>query len=85
MTTVAMGAGMLPVAMGFGEDTEFRSPMAIAVIGGLISSTLLSLLFVPVIFTIVDDLWHWGQSRLDKRFAGQKQAPVVDQGHGLAG
>ncbi len=80
MTTVAMGAGMLPVAMGFGEDTEFRSPMAIAVIGGLISSTLLSLLFVPVIFTIVDDLWHWGQGRLDKQFAAQKQAPPAPVG-----
>jgi hydrophobic/amphiphilic exporter-1 (mainly G- bacteria), HAE1 family len=55
MTTVAMGAGMLPVAMGWGEDVEFRQPMAIAVIGGLITSTLLSLLFVPVMFTIVED------------------------------
>jgi HAE1 family hydrophobic/amphiphilic exporter-1 len=55
MTTVAMGAGMLPVAMALGEDTEFRQPMAIAVLGGLFTSTLLSLLFVPVMFTIVED------------------------------
>ncbi|MFZ4605874.1 MAG: efflux RND transporter permease subunit [Caulobacter sp.] len=79
MTTVAMGAGMLPVAMGFGEDTEFRSPMAIAVIGGLITSTLLSLLFVPVIFTIVDQITTWGRGRLARRFAGQK-APAPGQG-----
>jgi len=56
MTTFAMGAGMLPVALGWGADVEFRQPMAIAVVGGLISSTFLSLLFIPPIFTIVDDI-----------------------------
>jgi multidrug efflux pump subunit AcrB len=55
MTTVAMGAGMLPLALGLGADPSFRSPMAIAVIGGLITSTLLSLLVVPAVFTYVDD------------------------------
>lgn len=55
MTTLAMGAGMLPIAMGFGVDPSFRAPMATAVIGGLITSTLLSLLVVPVAFTYVDD------------------------------
>ena len=54
MTTVAMIAGMLPIAFGFGADASFRQPMAIAVIGGLITSTLLSLLVVPVVFTYVD-------------------------------
>jgi hydrophobe/amphiphile efflux-1 (HAE1) family protein len=79
MTTVAMGAGMAPVALGFGADVEFRSPMAIAVIGGLITSTLLSLLYIPAIFTIVDDISSWGQRHLASRFAGQKElttAPV---------
>ena len=61
MTTVAMGAGMLPVALGLGEDVEFRQPMAIAVIGGLITSTLLSLLFVPVMFTIVEDIFGFAR------------------------
>ena len=56
MTTLAMGAGMLPIALGWGSDPSFRSPMAIAVIGGLITSTLLSLLVVPAVFTWVDDL-----------------------------
>jgi len=56
MTTVAMVAGMLPIALGFGADASFRQPMAIAVIGGLLSSTLLSLLVVPVVFTYVDGL-----------------------------
>jgi multidrug efflux pump subunit AcrB len=56
MTTIAMGAGMMPLALGWGADPSFRSPMAIAVIGGLITSTLLSLLVVPAVFTFVDDL-----------------------------
>jgi multidrug efflux pump subunit AcrB len=56
MTTIAMGAGMMPLALGWGADPAFRSPMAIAVIGGLITSTLLSLLVVPAVFTYIDDL-----------------------------
>ena len=57
MTTIAMGAGMLPIAIGWGAaDSSFRSPMAVAVIGGLITSTLLSLLVIPAVFTLVDDI-----------------------------
>ena len=57
MTTIAMGAGMLPIAVGWGSaDSSFRSPMAVAVIGGLITSTFLSLLVIPAVFTYVDDL-----------------------------
>jgi multidrug efflux pump subunit AcrB len=59
MTTVAMGAGMFPIAIGLGNDPSFRAPMAIVVIGGLITSTFLSLLVIPVIFTFVDDLRAW--------------------------
>lgn len=59
MTTIAMGAGMLPLALGLSGDPSFRSPMAVAVIGGLITSTLLSLLVVPAVFTYVDDIEHW--------------------------
>jgi multidrug efflux pump subunit AcrB len=59
MTTIAMGAGMMPLALGWGADPSFRSPMAITVIGGLITSTLLSLLVVPAVFTYVDDFEHW--------------------------
>jgi multidrug efflux pump subunit AcrB len=55
MTTVAMGAGMMPIAVGWGTDPSFRAPMAIVVIGGLITSTFLSLLVVPVVYTYVDD------------------------------
>jgi multidrug efflux pump subunit AcrB len=56
MTTIAMGAGMMPIALGLGTDPSFRAPMAIVVIGGLITSTFLSLLVIPVLFTFVDDL-----------------------------
>jgi multidrug efflux pump subunit AcrB len=54
MTTVAMTAGMLPIALGFGADASFRQPMAFAVIGGLLTSTALSLLVVPVAFSYVE-------------------------------
>lgn len=60
MTTIAMAAGMLPIAIGWGAaDPSFRSPMSIAVIGGLVTSTVLSLLVVPVVFTFLDDIEHW--------------------------
>lgn len=74
MTTIAMGAGMLPLALGWGADPSFRSPMAIAVIGGLMTSTLLSLLVVPAVFTYIDDLAQWL-----KRLTGQsgRQTPVA--------
>ncbi|SFZ73743.1 efflux RND transporter permease subunit [Chitinimonas taiwanensis] len=72
MTTIAMAAGMLPIAMGLGADPSFRAPMAIAVIGGLLTSTLLSLLVIPVVFTYVDDLLIW----LGQRFK-RPAKPVV--------
>ncbi|HEV3285344.1 MAG TPA: efflux RND transporter permease subunit, partial [Steroidobacteraceae bacterium] len=59
MTTVAMIAGMTPVALGIGGDTAFRQPMAVAVIGGLITSTALTLVIVPAAFTIIDDIERW--------------------------
>jgi multidrug efflux pump subunit AcrB len=59
MTTVAMIAGMTPIALGLGADASFRQPMAVAVIGGLLTSTALSLLVVPVVFSYVDELEHW--------------------------
>ena len=67
MTTVAMGAGMFPIAIGMGNDPSFRAPMAIVVIGGLITSTFLSLLVIPVLFTVVDDLRTWVLNRLREK------------------
>ncbi|MFH6565633.1 efflux RND transporter permease subunit [Pseudomonas kulmbachensis] len=72
MTTIAMGAGMMPNALGLGAEPSFRQPMAIVVIGGLLTSTVLSLVVVPVVFTYVDDLLQWiktwrrGRTRLLK-------------------
>jgi multidrug efflux pump subunit AcrB len=71
MTTVAMGAGMMPVALGIGTDPSFRAPMAIVVIGGLITSTFLSLLVIPVVFTYVDDAHQWFM-RLIRRGAASR-------------
>jgi HAE1 family hydrophobic/amphiphilic exporter-1 len=59
MTTIAMIAGMLPVAIGVHGDSSFRAPMAVAVIGGLLTSTLLTLVIVPAAFTVVDDIERW--------------------------
>jgi multidrug efflux pump subunit AcrB len=77
MTTIAMGAGMMPIALGIGVDPSFRSPMAIVVIGGLITSTFLSLLVVPVVFTYVDDAVQRVQAlfRRQRRRAGDRSAP----------
>jgi multidrug efflux pump subunit AcrB len=75
MTTIAMGAGMLPIAIGLGAaDPSFRSPMSIAVIGGLITSTVLSLLVVPVVFTYMDDLEQWTR-RAVRRLRGRHGTP----------
>ncbi|MQA40268.1 efflux RND transporter permease subunit [Rugamonas aquatica] len=77
MTTIAMGAGMMPLALGWGADPSFRSPMAITVIGGLITSTLLSLLVIPAVFTYIDDLEH-----LLKRLMGmlrRQPAPAPEE------
>lgn len=71
MTTIAMGAGMLPNALGLGAEPSFRQPMAIVVIGGLITSTVLSLLVIPVVFTYVDDALEWGRRRFLKGYFRQ--------------
>ena len=86
MTTIAMGAGMIPIAFEWGSsDGSFRSPMAVAVIGGLITSTVLSLLVIPAVFTFVDDAEHWlgrmlkrlrGKPAHEGCFAGQNKTPA---------
>ncbi|MBO9500932.1 efflux RND transporter permease subunit [Brevundimonas sp. A19_0] len=72
MTTLAMGLGMLPIALAFGEGTEFRSPMAVAVIGGLITSTGLSLIFIPAAFSLIDGVKTRLERVLERRFGGQR-------------
>jgi hypothetical protein len=84
MTSIAMSAGMLPSALGVGEGGAFRAPMAIAVIGGIIVSTVLSLVVVPSMYLVMDDLsrlFGWVLSR----FIGQKEAePESPEAHVLA-
>jgi multidrug efflux pump subunit AcrB len=72
MTTIAMVGGMLPAAISPGSGGEFRAPMAIAVIGGLLSSTLLSLVFVPAVFAVMDDIGRLAW-RLFSRFVGPSE------------
>lgn len=72
MTSIAMSAGMLPSALGVGEGGSFRAPMATAVIGGIVVSTVLSLVVVPAFFLIMDDLQRL-LTRLFGRFVGRKE------------
>ena len=83
MTTIAMAAGMLPAAYGLGDGGEFRAPMAIGVIGGLLVSTMLSLIFVPAVFSIMDTVgnfiwWLFG------RFVGKTDEPAEVAAHAPA-
>jgi HAE1 family hydrophobic/amphiphilic exporter-1 len=75
MTTVAMAAGMVPIALGLGTGSEFRKPMAIAVIGGLMTSTLLSLVFIPVMFVIVDSVGDKIGRTFRIRAQGKEETP----------
>ena len=59
MTTFALIAGMIPVALGRGEGAQFRAPLGVAVIGGVITSTLLTLLVIPTFYEILDEIRHW--------------------------
>jgi hydrophobe/amphiphile efflux-1 (HAE1) family protein len=86
MTTIAMAAGMMPSALAFGAGGEFRSPMALAVIGGLVFSTILSLVFVPAMFMMMDDIgnliWRFGKqlvtaNKADDEPGDHKPPPAV--------
>ncbi|HET6566742.1 MAG TPA: efflux RND transporter permease subunit [Rhodothermales bacterium] len=81
MTTLAMIAGMLPIALALGEGGGFRAPMARAVIGGLITSTLLTLVVVPVAYTYFDDFGTW----MKHKFVSDKQAHELEEAQAEAG
>ena len=74
MTSLAMAAGMLPTAFALEKGSEFRQPMAVAVIGGLITSTILSLVLVPVVYEFVDDFENWLKPKL-ARLVTPRHAP----------
>jgi hydrophobe/amphiphile efflux-1 (HAE1) family protein len=75
MTSLAMGAGMAPIALGLSSDSSFRAPMAVAVIGGLVTSTLLSLIVIPAAYTVVNDLGDWMRRKL-RRGRAERTAPA---------
>src|SRR5206468_127972 len=77
MTTVAMAAGMLPTALALEKGAEFRQPMAVAVIGGLITSTMLSLVLVPVVYEFVDDFEQWLRPKLSKLVTPRTEVPAL--------
>ncbi|MGB3487267.1 MAG: efflux RND transporter permease subunit [Xanthobacteraceae bacterium] len=82
MTTIAMAAGMVPSALAFGAGGEFRSPMALAVIGGLIFSTVLSLIFVPAMFLLMDDVGQFfvrlGRKVISSNDAHEDEPPTAE-------
>jgi len=79
MTTIAMGAGMLPLVFGWGDaDPTFRRPMAAAVLGGLVTSTLLSLVVIPVVYTLMDDVSNWFSKWLVPHGRDKQQDQVAD-------
>ncbi len=76
MTTVAMIAGMVPTILGIHGDSSFRAPMAVAVIGGLLTSTALTLVVVPAMFTLIDDIERWLGPVFGRAIAGPAAEPV---------
>ena len=80
MTSIAMGAGMLPLIFGWGDtDATFRRPMAAAVLGGLVTSTLLSLVVIPVVSTLMDDVSNWFAQWLVPHGKDNKTAVIIDK------
>jgi HAE1 family hydrophobic/amphiphilic exporter-1 len=84
MTTFALIAGMVPVALGGGEGGDFRAPLGIAVIGGVVTSTLLTLLVIPTVYEILADTRDWAASkfrstRRERVAHGQVPRPVLPE------
>jgi HAE1 family hydrophobic/amphiphilic exporter-1 len=69
MTTFALIAGMIPVALGGGEGGDFRAPLGIAVIGGVVTSTLLTLLVIPTVYEILADMRDWLSEKIGRSTA----------------
>ena len=81
MTTVAMIAGMIPVVFGFHGDKSFRAPMAVAVIGGLLTSTALTLVIVPAAFTLIDDIERWLGPKVGRVLAASPSTVTATKPH----
>ena len=84
MTTLALVAGMVPVALGYGEGADFRAPLGRAVIGGVIASTVLTLLVIPTVYEIFDDWREWLFSKFRRprsvwRTSPWKASPTIER------
>lgn len=79
-TTIALIAGMIPVALGRGEGTDFRAPLGRAVIGGVITSTLLTLLVIPTVYEILDNFREWVLGKFRQRMPGHHPQPAAAPG-----
>jgi hydrophobic/amphiphilic exporter-1 (mainly G- bacteria), HAE1 family len=77
MTTIALIAGMIPVALGRGEGADFRAPLGRAVIGGVITSTLLTLLVIPTVYEILDGFRFWMMAKVFRRFGRAHPQPAA--------
>ncbi len=77
MTTIALIAGMIPVALGRGEGADFRAPLGRAVIGGVITSTLLTLLVIPTVYEILDNFREWVLGKFRRRMPGHHAQPAT--------
>ncbi len=78
MTTFALIAGMVPVALGGGEGGDFRAPMGVAIIGGVITSTLLTLLVIPTVYETLADIRDWLSARVTKRRGRDAHIPYPE-------
>jgi HAE1 family hydrophobic/amphiphilic exporter-1 len=76
MTTLALIAGMIPVALGRGEGAEFRAPLGRAVIGGVITSTLLTLIVIPTFYEIMDEWREWVMKKFGLEPKGTAEHPI---------
>jgi multidrug efflux pump subunit AcrB len=83
MTSIAMIAGMTPVAMGWAGDPSFRAPMGVGVIGGLAVSTVMSLFIVPAMFSVIDDFQQWLARVFGRRHAADGSLPLAAQSHAV--
>jgi len=85
MTTAAMIGGMMPLALGLGEGGETQAPMGRAIIGGVITSTLLTLVVVPVLYTYLDRMHEWRKARkARKASAAAAQGASLPSAHSAA-
>ena len=80
MTTLALIAGMIPVALGLGEGADFRAPLGRAVIGGVITSTVLTLIVIPTVYEILDEWRERLFARFGRRAVAHVAAPVPEPG-----